>query len=472
MMQQTIGRYEIRDELGEGGMGTVYLAYDPKLRRDVALKVLQPRLFLQDPDFSLRFEREVTTIASLEHSSIVPLHDFGEDGEWLYFVMRLMNGGTLADRIAQGPFALDVTITILQRIASALDKAHGRGIVHRDVKPGNILFDEEGNAYLSDFGIVKIEDPTGLKTQTGQALGTPQYMSPEQLDGKELDGRSDTYSLGIVLYEMLSGSKPFDHESVAQVMVMHLRDPAPSLVAASPNLPPALDDVIQKSMAKEPQLRYATAGKMVQAAQEATVPEIAPSPSQDNLAAAPPQEQPLASQEPPQEKPLSDEGQKTLPESQAVALETVSSEEVPVTDLPSGSPVPAAPQKVNLDASTKQDKASSTSPPEPSKGAITPLASLRHWSKTRIIVALVPRILGIILWLGGFIVYHNVFSSWFYAMLAFLLMPWTTITIVLVDATMGVHFWPFWIPAILADLATYFGPYIMERVRGTKTRKG
>ena len=399
MTQQKIGRYEIRDELGAGGMGTVYLAHDPKLRRDVALKVLQPQLFLQDPDFSLRFEREVTTIASLEHSSIVPLHDFGEDGEWLYFVMRLMNGGTLEDRIAQGPIALDEMTRILRRIASALDKAHSRGIVHRDLKPGNILFDDDGDAYLADFGIVKTEDSTGIKTRTGLALGTPQYMSPEQLEGRTLDGRSDIYSLGIVLYEMLSGSKPFDHESAAQVIVMHLRDPAPSLVEANPDLPPGLDDVIQKSMAKEPQLRYATASEMMQAVQVAALQEKAAAPVHDILAAAPPQKQPLTGQESLPEKPSSVDLQEAL--QQAAALETASPEEVSVTDLPSKSPVTAAPQTVNQSATTINDNASLTSPPKDSKGEISLLTSIRHWSKTRVIVALVPRILGLPVWFFG-----------------------------------------------------------------------
>ena len=207
MSELTIGRYEIRDELGEGGMGTVYRAYDPTLGREVALKVLQPQLYREDPQFSMRFEREARTIASLEHSSIVSLYEFGEDGEWLYIVMRLMEGGTLRERLEQGPLGLEETIAIVRRIGSALDKAHSRGIVHRDLKPGNILFDEDGEAFLSDFGIVKAEDSTGLKTRTGMALGTPHYMSPEQLDGKEVDGRSDIYSLGVVLYEMLSGEQ-------------------------------------------------------------------------------------------------------------------------------------------------------------------------------------------------------------------------------------------------------------------------
>ncbi|UCC53942.1 MAG: serine/threonine protein kinase, partial [Anaerolineaceae bacterium] len=240
MSQLKIGRYEIRDELGEGGMGTVYRAYDPTLGREVALKVLQPQLYREDPEFSMRFEREAKTVAALEHGSIVSLHDYGEDGEWLFIVMRLMKGGTLSERLAQGPMSQEEAFAIVQRIGSALDKAHRQGIVHRDLKPGNILFDEEGEAYLSDFGIVKVDDSTGVKTRTGQALGTPQYMSPEQLDGKEVDGRSDIYSLGIILYEMLSGHRPYESESMARIIVMQLTAPVPSIVEANPDIAPEI----------------------------------------------------------------------------------------------------------------------------------------------------------------------------------------------------------------------------------------
>ncbi len=229
------------------------------------MKVLQPQLFMQDPQFADRFEREARTIASLEHSSVVSLYEFGEDGEWLYIVMRLMEGGTLAERLDQGPLSLEETIAIVRRIGSALDKAHSQGIVHRDLKPANILFDEDGEAFLSDFGIVKAEDATGLKTRTGQALGTPQYMSPEQLEGKEVDGRSDIYSMGIVLYEMLSGSRPYESESTARIIVLQLTAPVPSIVEVNPDLPPGLEAIIQKAMAKEPAERYATAGEVVEA---------------------------------------------------------------------------------------------------------------------------------------------------------------------------------------------------------------
>lgn len=269
MTQQTIGRYEIRDELGEGGMGTVYLAYDPKIEREVALKVLQPQLFMHDPEYATRFEREVKTISTLQHGSIVSLYDYGEDGEWLYFVMPVMRGGSLRDRLERGPLSLEEANKIIQRIGKGLAKAHRQGIIHRDLKPGNILFDEDGEAYLSDFGIVKVDDPVGLKTQTGQSLGTPQYMSPEQLDGKEIDPRSDVYSLGIIIYEMLTGIKPYDHPSSARVIVMQLTYPLPDILADHPEFPPKLQELIKTAMAKEPAKRYASVTQLTAALQNA-----------------------------------------------------------------------------------------------------------------------------------------------------------------------------------------------------------
>ncbi len=271
-MPETIGRYEIREEIGEGGMGMVYRAYDLEQEREVAIKVLQRQPFTVDPDYAARFDQEARTIATLEHSSIVPLYETGKDGEWRYIVMRLMKGGTLAERLEQGPLSLEETTGILAQIGGALDKAHRSGIVHRDLKPANILFDEDGHAFLSDFGIAKIvkaQDVVEPKTKTGQILGTPQYMSPEQLDGEKLDGRSDIYSLGVVLFEMLSGRKPYDDESPGEIIAMHKRDAIPSIVKANSELPRKLEAVIQKAMAKKREDRYATAAGMVKALRQA-----------------------------------------------------------------------------------------------------------------------------------------------------------------------------------------------------------
>ncbi len=265
MSEKKIGRYTIKSELGRGGMATVYLAYDPVLERDVALKLL-PNYFAHDPEFSARFEREAKTVAALEHGSIVSMYDYGEDGEWPYFVMRLMKGGSLKERIAEGPMSLEEAAKIIERVAGALDKAHSKEIVHRDLKPGNIMFDEDGAAYLGDFGIVKLAENTESYTRTGNTLGTPAYMSPEQADGKpDIDGRSDIYSLGIILYEMLTGSAPFTHDSMPRLLIMHLTAPIPNALDARPDLPAGVQDVIEKAMAKERDGRYATAAAFADA---------------------------------------------------------------------------------------------------------------------------------------------------------------------------------------------------------------
>lgn len=265
MSEKKIGRYEIKRELGRGGMATVYLAYDPVLERDVALKLL-PNYFAHDPEFSARFEREAKTVAALEHGSIVSMYDYGEDGEWPYFVMRLMKGGSLKDRIEKGEMSLEDASRIVSRVAGALDKAHSKDIVHRDLKPGNIMFDEDGAAYLGDFGIVKLAESSESYTRTGNTLGTPAYMSPEQADGNpDIDGRSDIYSLGIILYEMLTGTAPYTHESMPRLLIMHLTAPIPNVLAARPDLPASIQAVIEKAMAKERDDRYATAGELADA---------------------------------------------------------------------------------------------------------------------------------------------------------------------------------------------------------------
>lgn len=257
-----IGRYEIKSEIAKGGMATVFHAYDPRFERDVAIKVL-PTAFMHDPQFRVRFEREAKTIALLEHPAIVPVYDFGEQDSQPYIVMRYMSGGSLNERIAEGPISQVETVRILTRLAPALDAAHARNIIHRDLKPGNILFDQYGNAYLSDFGIARIA-LQGSATLTGEAiLGTPAYMSPEQVQGeKDLDGRSDIYSLGVLTFQMLSGQAPYQSDTPAKVMMMHILQPVPNILDNNNDLPEGYQAVISKSMSKKPEDRYATAGEM------------------------------------------------------------------------------------------------------------------------------------------------------------------------------------------------------------------
>ena len=255
-----IGRYEIIAELGRGGMATVFRASDPRFGREVAVKVL-PAQFVEVEQFRQRFEREARTIAALEHPAIVPVYDFGEEKGQPYLVMKLMSGGSLADRLKQGPLRPDQVAEILTRIAGALDEAHKRGIVHRDLKPGNILFDGYGSAYLSDFGIVRLSESDS--TLTGQhTIGTPGYMSPEQIQGEGLDGRSDIYALGVMVFQMLTGELPFSAPTPAMVMVKHITEPVPDVRVLNPDLPPGISQVLTQTMAKNRNDRPATAGEV------------------------------------------------------------------------------------------------------------------------------------------------------------------------------------------------------------------
>jgi serine/threonine protein kinase len=252
-----IGRYQIKSEIGRGGMATVYLAHDPRFRRDVAIKVL-PRQYTHDPMFRARFDREAQTIAALEHPAIVPVHDFGEDNGQPFLVMRYMPGGSLADRLADGALPLKQAVKILERIASALDRAHSLGIVHRDLKPGNILFDRYGEAFLADFGIAKMAEATAALTGNS-IIGTPAYMSPEQVKGEDVDGRSDIYALGIILFEMLTGQQPFAAKTPIAVAYKQVNEPVPDIRARKADLPPTLQLTIDQAMSKNPDERFQTA---------------------------------------------------------------------------------------------------------------------------------------------------------------------------------------------------------------------
>ena len=251
-----IGRYEIKSELGRGGMATVYKAHDPSFDREVAIKVL-PREFLHDPQFRVRFEREIKTIAQMEHPAIVPVYDVGEDDGQPYFVMRNMTGGSLADQIKQGSFSVQDTARIVERIAKGLAYAHKKGIVHRDLKPGNVLFDDTGDPFISDFGVAKLADSAQNVTGSG-VIGTPAYMSPEQAQSGKVDGRSDIYALGAIIYEMLTGEHPYKADTPMGVVIKHITDPVPEILRNYPDLPAEVDEVIKKAMNKNPDERYPT----------------------------------------------------------------------------------------------------------------------------------------------------------------------------------------------------------------------
>jgi serine/threonine protein kinase len=265
MVPEKIGRYEIRAELGRGGMATVYHGYDPRFEREVAVKVLPSELLHSDPQFKLRFEREAKIIAQLEHPSIVPVYDVGDEGGQPYFVMRYMNGGSLSERIKAKMMSIEEAARILGQIAPGLDEAHGKGIVHRDLKPSNILFDGKGLPYISDFGIAKISRAQVSNVTGSGIIGTPAYMAPEQASGETVDGRTDIYALGIILFEMLTGRQPYEADTPMAVAIKHITDPVPHILEANPNLPPAVEEIIQTAMAKSKEDRFSSAVEMVDA---------------------------------------------------------------------------------------------------------------------------------------------------------------------------------------------------------------
>ena len=264
-----LGPYRIISPVGEGGMAAVYRAYQPSFDRMVAIKVLPPQLALQ-PEFVARFNREARVIAKLVHPHILPVHDFGHAQGYTYLVMPFIQGCTLAQLISGGPLPLPRLITILTQLADALDYAHAHGVVHRDIKPGNVLMDQSGHCLLTDFGLAQVVQEATRFTRPGEAIGTPAYMSPEQACGEKVDQRSDIYSLGVVLFEMATGRVPYKADTPVATVMKHIHDPLPSARALHPALPEAVDLVIGQAMAKDPAARFATAGQMAATLQAAT----------------------------------------------------------------------------------------------------------------------------------------------------------------------------------------------------------
>lgn len=266
MTSEKIGRYEIEGELGHGGMSTVYVARDPFMNRQVAIKVLSNQL-VSDTTFHEHFQREAEVIASLEHPCVVPIFDFGWHNDQPYIVMRYMNGGTFQERIRDDKLRLTNLARIIGRIAEGLDVAHNKGIIHRDVKPSNILFDDANKAFLSDFGLAKmLHQSSG--TSGAYLIGTPAYMSPEQIQNYPLDGRSDVYGLGIVLFKALTKRLPYDDDSPMAVAIAHVTQEIPDVRQFRPDLNGSWSEIIQKALAKEPEQRYATAGELAQEVSE------------------------------------------------------------------------------------------------------------------------------------------------------------------------------------------------------------
>ncbi len=251
----TLGEYEIMDELGRGGMATVFLAHDIALDRKVAIKVMAPHL-LEGEGMAERFKLEARTAAQLSHPHIIPIYAVRETESTLFFVMKYVEGKTLDEIIKRtGPLPIPMIKDVLSKVGSALGYAHRRDVIHRDVKPGNIMIDEEGTPIVTDFGIAKVSAKMGL-TMTGTTIGTPAYMSPEQCEAKPVTGASDQYSLGVVAWEMLTGKTPFSGDSAVTTMYKHCHEPLPPLEDFRPDCPPEMIETVTRMLAKNPADRW------------------------------------------------------------------------------------------------------------------------------------------------------------------------------------------------------------------------
>jgi serine/threonine protein kinase len=267
LIGKTLGQYQLVDQIGKGGMATVYKAYQPGLDRYVAVKIL-PAYFQHEPGFAARFTREAKAIAQLDHPNILPVYDFGKQDNISYIVMKYVSAGTLHDRLG-APISPAEIITLTEQIAAALDHAHQQGILHRDIKPSNILLDDRSWVYLSDFGLAKMVEGSVALTGSGVGVGTPTYMSPEQGQGLEVDARTDVYSLGVILFEMFTGSVPYEAETPMAVVIKHVTDPIPIPRHINPDIPPAVERVLLKALSKDRAGRFNAAGQLAAALKQA-----------------------------------------------------------------------------------------------------------------------------------------------------------------------------------------------------------
>lgn len=257
LRRATIGRYDVYAELGAGGMATVYLALDLALDRKVAIKVMNPALASSQDNIE-RFKREAKVAASLNHPNIIGILAVGDDPELAYFVMKYVEGRALDSVVREmGAQAVPFVRAVIGAAGQALQYAHSRGVVHRDVKPANFMLDKDGWLVVTDFGIAKMEDAKGL-TMTGSVIGTPYYMAPEQFQGRPVTAAADQYALGVVAFELLTGRQPYAGETVAEVMKGHLFDPIPSVRSLRADVPESIDVTIQRMLAKEPGERFAS----------------------------------------------------------------------------------------------------------------------------------------------------------------------------------------------------------------------
>jgi len=267
---ENVGPYRIIGQLGQGGMATVFKAYHPALDRYVAIKVLHPA-FKEDLNFLARFQREARIVAKLEHPHIIPVYDFSEHRDMAYLVMRYVEGKTLKAHLTGEPLPPERILEILRPVAEALAYAHEQGVLHRDIKPSNVMLTPEGGIFLTDFGLARMAQSGESTLSQDMMIGTPQYMSPEQAKGVEVDERTDIYSLGVILFEMLTGRVPFSADTPYAVVHDHIYTPLPLPSTIKPDISPALERVLLKALAKEKDDRYQKVTELALAFEDAVV---------------------------------------------------------------------------------------------------------------------------------------------------------------------------------------------------------
>lgn len=275
----TLGHCVIEELIGEGGMARVYKARQRHLERHVAVKVLPP-YYAADPAFIKRFKQEAQAMARLAHPNIIIIHDAGEEQGHLFILMEYIGGGNLRDQMERQPLPPREIVRIVHDVASALDYAHERQIIHRDVKPVNVLLDTNGRVVLSDFGVAKMLESSRAVTRTGAGVGTPEYMSPEQCRGAMVDARSDIYVLGVMVYELLTGRTPFEADSYTALAHSHIYEPVPPPSRLNPRISPAVQSVVLKALEKDPSERFQKAGEMAFALEQAFAAQAPLPPSQ------------------------------------------------------------------------------------------------------------------------------------------------------------------------------------------------
>ncbi len=271
---EQIGPYLVRERIGQGGMAEVYRAYQPSVRREVALKIIPLESATGQTVLQERFKQEAEVVAALEHPHILPVIDYGISDQVLYIAMRYVRGGTLRDLLEQQPLGQELAVRLFGQIAQALGYAHRRAVIHRDLKPSNILLDDEKNAYLADFGLAKMLSDVSQLTLTGAVVGTPAYMAPEQLRGDPVDHRADIYSLGVILYHMLVGRPPFEGPTAFSLIYQHIEKAPPPPHEFNPDLLPGVEHVLLQALQKAPADRFDTAEQMAQALTEALMPGL------------------------------------------------------------------------------------------------------------------------------------------------------------------------------------------------------